>query len=127
MAPAKKVVLAIESSEEQSIQEQVANKMAMVEISTQQAEAAKKVLKETHTELTASIAKLQRENQCLREAHKGMHYDQCNPEMEENKMDEDGREVEQLRQRTLVAHQLRFHVLLKKLLTLRIVLRGIMS
>ena len=62
MAPAKKIVSAVESSEEQSIQEQVAKMMAIVGALAQQVAAANWALQETRAELTAKIAKLQREN-----------------------------------------------------------------
>ena len=52
MAPTKKVVPTMENSEEQSIQEQMARMMAMVEMSAQQA-ATNKALEETHVELNA--------------------------------------------------------------------------
>ena len=51
MAPAKKVFSAMENLEEQSIQEQMARMMAMVEMSAQQAALANKALEETRAEL----------------------------------------------------------------------------
>ena len=68
MASTKKIISAVESSEEQSIQEQVAKMMAMVEASTQQAAATNRALEETRAELTTRIVELQRENQFLKEA-----------------------------------------------------------
>ena len=59
MALAKKVVSTIESSEDQSMQEQIAKMKAMVEASAQQAMAASRALEETQVELTAKITKLQ--------------------------------------------------------------------
>ena len=35
------------------------------------------------------IAKLQQENQYLKEAQKKMQYDPCNPEIEENEMEDE--------------------------------------
>ena len=60
MALAKKVVLTMENFEEHSIQEQVSRMMAMVEMSSQQAVAVNRELKDTRTELTTKIAKLHR-------------------------------------------------------------------
>ena len=58
MAPAKKVVSTVESSEDHSMQEQIAKMMAMVEASAQQAAAASRALEETRAELTANISEL---------------------------------------------------------------------
>ena len=68
MAPAKKVVSTVESSEDHSMQEQIAKMMAMVETSAQQAATASRALEETRAELTAKIIEWQRENQFLKEA-----------------------------------------------------------
>ena len=68
MAPAKKVVSTVESSEDHSLQDQIAKMMAMVEAFAQQAAAANKALEETRAELTAKIAELQQENQYLKDA-----------------------------------------------------------
>ena len=68
MAPAKKVVSTVESSEDHSMQEQIAKMMAMVEASAQQAAGGSRALKETRVELTAKITELQRENQFLKDA-----------------------------------------------------------
>ena len=58
MAPAKKVVSTVESSEDHSLQDQIAKMMAMVEAFAQQAAAANKALEETRAELTTKIAEL---------------------------------------------------------------------
>ena len=55
MALAKKVVSAVESSEDHSIQEQMVKMMTMVEGSAQQATAANRALEETRVELTIRI------------------------------------------------------------------------
>ena len=55
MAPAKKVVLTVESSEDQSMQEQVAKMKAMVEAFAQEEAAESRALEETRAELTAKI------------------------------------------------------------------------
>ena len=47
MALAKKVVSTVESPEDQSMQEQIAKMMAMVEASAQQAATASRALEET--------------------------------------------------------------------------------
>ena len=89
MAPVKKVVSIVESSEDHSMQEQMANMIAMMEASTQQVVAANPTLeeiKEIQVELNAKIIELQQENQFLRETQKKMQYDPCNPEIEENEM-----------------------------------------
>ena len=101
MAPAKKVVSTVESSEDHSMQEQIAKMMAMVEASAQQAAAASRALEETQVELTAKITKLQQENQFLKEAQRKMQYDPCNPEIEGNEMDDEV--LEEPKQKTPVA------------------------
>ena len=55
--------------------------------------------------MTVRINGLQRENQFLKETQRKMQYDPCNPEIEENEVDEEVHrpEVEQPRQKTLVA------------------------
>ena len=88
MVPAKKVVSTVESSEDHSLQEHIAKMMAMVETSEQQAVVANRVLEETHAELTTKIAEWQQENQYLKDAQRKMQYDPCNPEIEENEIDE---------------------------------------
>ena len=105
MALAKKVVSTIESSEDHSMQEQIAKMMVMVEASTQQAAVVNQALKETRAELTAKITKLQRENQFLKETQRKMQYDPCNPKIEENEMDEEARrlKMEQSKHKTPVA------------------------
>ena len=83
MALAKKVVSTVESSEDHLLQDQIAKMMAMVETFTQQAAVANRALEETRAELTAKIAKLQQENQYLKDAQRKMQYDMqydpCNP------------------------------------------------
>ena len=101
MALAKKVVSAVESSEDNTVQEQIAKMMAMVEASVQQTVAANRALEETQVELTAKITKLQQENQYLRDSQRKMQYDPCNPEIEENGIDEEV--LEQPKQKTPVA------------------------
>ena len=59
MAPAKKVVSTVESSEDHSLQEQIAKMMAMVETSAQQVATANRALEETRAELTTKIVELQ--------------------------------------------------------------------
>ena len=88
MAPAKKVVSIVESSEDHSMHEQMAKMMVMVEASEQQAAAASKALEETRAELITKISELQQENQLLKDAQRKMQYDPCNPEIEENEIDE---------------------------------------
>ena len=75
--------------------------MAMVEASAQQAVAASRALEETRAELTAKILELQQENQFLKETQKRMQYDPCNPEFEENEIDDEV--LEQSNQKTPVA------------------------
>ena len=101
MAPAKKVISTVESSEDHSMQEQMAKMMAMVEASAQQAAVASRALEETQAELITKITELQRENQFLKEAQRKMQYDPCNPEIEENEIDEEV--LEQLKQKTPMA------------------------
>ena len=59
MAPSRKVVSTAESSEDHSLQEQIAKMMAMVETSAQQVIAANGALEEARAEFTAKIAELQ--------------------------------------------------------------------
>ena len=66
------LIYTVESSEDHSLQEQIAKMMAMVETSTQQAAAANRALEETRAELTAKIAELQQENQYLKDAQRKM-------------------------------------------------------
>ena len=101
MAPAKKVVSTVESSEDYSMQEQIDKMMATMEASTQQATTASRPLEETRAELTAKITKLQWENQFLKEAQRKMQYDPCNLEIKENEIDEEV--LEQPKQKTQVA------------------------
>ena len=77
------------------MQEQIAKMIAMVEASTQQAIAASRALEETQAELTTKITELQQENQYLKDVQRKMQYDPCNPEIEENKIDEEA--LEQLK------------------------------
>ena len=63
--------------------------MAMVEASTQQAVAASRALEETRIDLTTKIIELQRENQFSKEAQRKIQYNPCNPEIEENEIDEE--------------------------------------
>ena len=76
--------------------------MALVEVSTQQAMATNKTLKEAKAKLNTKIVALQQENQVLREAQN----DPVNPEMEENDLNDDAThlEVEQPKLKTLVTH-----------------------
>ena len=67
----------------------MAKMIAMVEASTQQAAAANWALEETWAELTTRITELQRKNQFLKETQRKMQYNPCNPEIEENEMDEE--------------------------------------
>ena len=62
MAPVKKVVSIVKSSEDHSMQEQIAKMMAMVEASAQQATTVSQALEETRAELTTKIMELQQEN-----------------------------------------------------------------
>ena len=65
MAPSKKVALAVESSKDHSVQEQMAKMITMMEASTQQAAMANRALeemKEAQAELTTRIAELQPKN-----------------------------------------------------------------
>ena len=101
MAPAKKMVSMVESSEYHSMQEHIAKMMAMVEASAQQTGAASRALEETQIELITKIIELQRENQFLKEAQRKMQYDPCNPEIEDNEIDEEV--LEQPKQKTPVA------------------------
>ena len=50
---------------------------------------ASRALEEARAEFTVKVAELQQENQYLNEAQKKMQYDPCNPEIEENKVDEE--------------------------------------
>ena len=89
MAPAKKVISTVESSENHSMQEQMVKMMSMIEALAQQAAAtnwALEEIKETQVELIAKIIELQRENQFLKETQKKMQFDHCNSEIEENEM-----------------------------------------
>ena len=61
-----------------------------------------RALEEARVEFTTKIAELQQENQHLKEAQKKMQYDPCNPEIEENKMDDD-EVMEPPKQKTPVA------------------------
>ena len=70
MAPSRKAVSTVESSEDHSLHEQIAEMMATVETSAQQVLAANKALEEARAEFTAKIAELQLENQYLKETHK---------------------------------------------------------
>ena len=72
IAPLRKVVSTAESSEDHSLQEQIAKMMAMVKTSAQQVLAANKVLEEARAEFTSKIAKLQQEHQYLKETQKKM-------------------------------------------------------
>ena len=69
MAPSRKVVSTTESSEDHSLQEQLAKMMAMVEAFAQQVVAANRALEEARAEFTTKIAELQQENQYLKEAY----------------------------------------------------------
>ena len=84
MAPSRKVVSIAKSSEDHSLQEQIAKMMAMVEASAQQVVAANRALVEARAEFTTEVAKLQQENQYLKEAQRKMQYNPCNPDIEEN-------------------------------------------
>ena len=81
MAPSKKVVSTVESSEDHLMQEQIAKLMAMVEPSAQQTAIARRALEETRAKLTTKIAELQRENQYLKDAQRKIQYDPYNPEI----------------------------------------------
>ena len=59
MSPSRKVVSTAESSEDHSLQEQIAKMMAMVETSAQQVLAANRALEEARAEFTTKIAELQ--------------------------------------------------------------------
>ena len=59
MVPSRKVISTTESSEDHSLQEQVAKMMSMVETSAQQVIATNKALEEARAEFTAKIAELQ--------------------------------------------------------------------
>ena len=59
MTPAKKVVSIVKSSEDHSIQEQIAKMMVMVKASAQQAAVASRAVQETRAKLTAKITELQ--------------------------------------------------------------------
>ena len=91
----------VESSEDHSLQNHIAKMMAMVEASAQQAAAVNRALKETRAELTAKIIELQQENQYLKDSQRKMQYDPCNPDIEENEIDQEV--LEQPKQKTLVA------------------------
>ena len=101
MALSRKVVSTVESSEDHSLQEQIAKMMAMVEASAQQVIAANRALEEARAEFTTKIAELQQENQYLKEAQKKMEYDPCNSEIEENEMNDEV--MEPPKQKTPVA------------------------
>ena len=75
--------------------------MATMETSTQQVIAANRALEEARVEFTAKIAELQQENQYMKETQKKMQYDPCNPEIEENEMDDEVMEPQ--KQKTPVA------------------------
>ena len=68
----EKVVSTAESSEDHSLQEQIAKMMTIVKASSQQVLAENKVLEEARTEFTLKIAELQQENQYLKEVQKKM-------------------------------------------------------
>ena len=72
MTLSQKVVSAAESSEDHSLQEQIAKMMAMVEASSQPVLVANKALEEARAEFTLKITELQRENQYLKEVQKKM-------------------------------------------------------
>ena len=59
MTPTKKVVPIVKSSEDHSIQEQIAKIMVMVKASAQQAAVASRAVQETRAKLTAKITELQ--------------------------------------------------------------------
>ena len=59
MTPSRKVVFTAESSEDHSLQEQIAKMMAMVEASAQQVVAENRALEEARAEFTSKIAELQ--------------------------------------------------------------------
>ena len=63
--------------------------MAMVETSAQELIVANRALEEARAEFTAKITELQQENQYLKEAQKKIQYDPCNPEIEENGLDDE--------------------------------------
>ena len=88
MAPSKKVVTTVESSEDHSLQEQIAKIMAMVETSAQQVAVVNKALEETQAELTTKITELQQENQYLKDAQRKMQYDPWNPEIDEEVLEQ---------------------------------------
>ena len=75
--------------------------MAMVETSGQRVLEANRVLEEARAKFTAKIAELQQENKYLKETHKKMQYDPCNPEIEENELDDEI--MEPPKRKTLVA------------------------
>lgn len=79
--------------------------MALVEAFAQQAAATNEALGEAKVELNSKIAKLQKENQVLKDAQRAT-YDSFNPKMEENKLNDDAnhQEVEQPKQKTPVHH-----------------------
>ena len=58
MAPSRKVVSTAESSEDHSLQEQIAKMMAMVKASSQQVLVANKSLEEVRAKFTSKIAEL---------------------------------------------------------------------
>ena len=89
MPPSRKVVSTAKSSEDHSLQEQIAKMMAMAEASFQQVLAANKALKEVRAEFTLKITELQQENQYVKEVQKKMQQDPCNPEIEENELDDE--------------------------------------
>ena len=66
---------------------------------------ANRALEETRAKLTAKITELKRENQFLKGTRRKMQYDPCNPEIEENKVDEELHRprVEHPKHKTLVA------------------------
>ena len=59
MAPLRKVVSTTENAKDDSLQEQIAKMMAMVEASSQQVLAANKALEEARAEFTSKIVELQ--------------------------------------------------------------------
>ena len=83
----------------------MAKMMAMVEASAQQAVAVSRALEETQAEQTAKILELKRKNQFLKDAQRKMQYNPCNPEIEENEIDEEV--LEQPKQKTPVARPMK--------------------
>ena len=58
-------------------------------------------MEEARAEFAAKIIELQQDNQYLKETQKKMQYDPCNPEIEENELDDEV--MEPPKQKTLVA------------------------